>query len=717
MAVVRNLMVRAGADFSAITKQAKKASASVKGMGAAFTSAGSVIKKAMGAIGVTASLAGIAYAAKSAKEAYDKQAEAEAKLTQVMRNTMKATSSETQSIMDLTAAQQQLGVIGDEVQLAGAQELATYLEKSATLKKLIPVMNDMVAQQYGYSASAENAANVATMLGKVMDGQTGALSRYGYKFDEAQEKILKYGTEEQRAATLAEVVEASVGGMNQALANTPSGRMQQLSNTLGDIKEQFGAAVTSILTAFLPALNALANVLAKVAAFATRVAQVIANVFGGGEGMGANAAIVAVGAGAASDSLDEMAESATGAGKAAKEASKSVMGFDKINKLSESQSASGSNTTAASSGGSAGGLLDAFDFDSSPVSKWASDIEDILSDLFSDLKDLWNDLKAVVTNVWENIKKRVDFKQFFKDIVTTLQGVVQLVSGILSGDWSKAFQGAANIVQGVVGIVNGCLDLLGALVDSAIGWVSSLINSFFSWLEKTTGLDLSKYRNLVEKFLGIVKECISNSIEDLKTVLRGLADFVGGVLTGDWSRAWRGIGQVVDGVVNQVVNSVYSMINGIISKINWMLDSASQLMQYFGGSGFSWRVGYLNTPTVSVSTPGTTSARAVGGHSGRIGEFASGGFPDVGELYIAREAGPEMVGTIGGRNAVATNPDIVAAIEQGVYRAVVSAMSGSGGSGRPIELTLDGRTLAEALLPYNRAAETRHGSNLIMGVA
>ncbi len=38
------------------------------------------------------------------------------------------------------------------------------------------------------------------MLGKVMDGQTGALSRYGYSFDAIQEQILKYGTEAQRAA-------------------------------------------------------------------------------------------------------------------------------------------------------------------------------------------------------------------------------------------------------------------------------------------------------------------------------------------------------------------------------------------------------------------------------------------------------------------------------------------------------------------------------------
>ena len=183
------------------------------------------------------------------------QQEAEAKLAQVMRNTMGASAAEVQSIKDLAAAQQQLGVIGDEVQLAGAQELGTYLEKADSLKRLMPVMNDMLAQQYGLNASQEQATQIASMMGKVMEGQVGALSRYGYKFDEAQEKILKYGTEEQKAATLAEVIEQSVGGMNEALAATPEGQLQQAANRMGDIKEQVGAIWVKIQTALLPVMN------------------------------------------------------------------------------------------------------------------------------------------------------------------------------------------------------------------------------------------------------------------------------------------------------------------------------------------------------------------------------------------------------------------------------------------------------------------------------
>lgn len=196
-------------------------------------------------------------------EANRAQQEAEAKLGQVMRNTMGATEGEIQSIKELATAQQQLGVVGDEVQLAGAQELGTYLEKTESLKRLMPVMNDMLAQQYGLNASQEQAVTIGSMMGKVMEGQVGALSRYGYKFDEAQEKILKYGTEEEKVATLAEVIGQSVGGMNEALAATPEGKMQQLTNRLGDLKEQVGKGLVDIGTALMPLLEGAMTIAEK----------------------------------------------------------------------------------------------------------------------------------------------------------------------------------------------------------------------------------------------------------------------------------------------------------------------------------------------------------------------------------------------------------------------------------------------------------------------
>lgn len=54
---------------------------------------------------------------------------------------------------------------------------------------------------------------------------------------------------------------------------------------------------------------------------------------------------------------------------------------------------------------------------------------------------------------------------------------------------------------------------------------------------------------------------------------------------------------------------------------------------------------------------------------GGIFGFANGGFPEGGQLFLAREKGPELVGTLGGRSAVANNDQIVEGISNGVERA------------------------------------------------
>jgi hypothetical protein len=76
----------------------------------------------------------------------------------------------------------------------------------------------------------------------------------------------------------------------------------------------------------------------------------------------------------------------------------------------------------------------------------------------------------------------------------------------------------------------------------------------------------------------------------------------------------------------------------------------------------------------------------------RINWFANGGFPDAGQLFIANEAGPEMVGQIGGRTAVANNDQIVEGIRQGVFEAVSAAMSG-GQNDVNVKVYLDSREI------------------------
>ena len=334
MGVVKNLMVRAGADFSAITKQANTAKRSMSSMERSvskscsnMSASAGMLKKAFSFAAVTAAVTATVAEAKSAKAAYDEQAEADAKLAQVMRNTMGASAGEVAAIQELIANKERLGVVTGDAQTQGAQELATYLGLSSSLKTLIPVLNDMTAQQYGIGASGESVVSIATMMGKVMQGQTSALSRYGYTFTAAQERILKYGNESQRAAVLAEVVGESVGGMNAALAATPDGRLQQVNNRLGEIQEKFGGVVNSVLTLFIPAMNVACAALDKAANLADRAAQAVANVFGT---KAATTAAVRY-TGAVSGAVEEVESAATGA----KEAMNELYGFDQITKLKD----------------------------------------------------------------------------------------------------------------------------------------------------------------------------------------------------------------------------------------------------------------------------------------------------------------------------------------------------------------------------------------------
>ena len=77
-----------------------------------------------------------------------------------------------------------------------------------------------------------------------------------------------------------------------------------------------------------------------------------------------------------------------------------------------------------------------------------------------------------------------------------------------------------------------------------------------------------------------------------------------------------------------------------------------------------------------------------------IPKFEEGGFPTSGQLFIARESGAEMVGSIGHQTAVANNDQIVEAIALGVYQAFTAAKDGENNEiNAHITVELDGETV------------------------
>lgn len=113
-----------------------------------------------------------------------------------------------------------------------------------------------------------------------------------------------------------------------------------------------------------------------------------------------------------------------------------------------------------------------------------------------------------------------------------------------------------------------------------------------------------------------------------------------------------------------------------------------------GRKGFAFFNGERSTTTPSSS--GTTHG---GGGRTRLTAYANGGFPDYGDIFIANERGPEMVGTIGGRTAVVNNSQIETAIENAIARGFAKA-----GNGQPVEIhvytELDGEIIGESVTEY-----------------
>ena len=170
-----------------------------------------------------------------------------AKLAQIMQNRMNASKGDIDEINNLMSKQSQTGVISTNAQRGGAQQLATFLKSKNALKELIPAMNDLGAQQKGVNATSEDMVNYGNMIGKVMQGQTGALKRVGISFDESEEKAMKYGSEEQRAAALAKVLENNVGGVNKKLGQTDTGKMTIAQHQIDDLKAKIGEQLLPVV--------------------------------------------------------------------------------------------------------------------------------------------------------------------------------------------------------------------------------------------------------------------------------------------------------------------------------------------------------------------------------------------------------------------------------------------------------------------------------------
>lgn len=193
---------------------------------------------------------------KGSIESANKSLEEQTKLKEVMGSMQGATKKDVQGVEDVMAQEAETGVVGKGAQRSGAQQISTYLHKTAAVKKLIPAMNDLAVQMHGTNTTNEDMVNIANMTGKVFTGQVGALRRAGISFDKHQEKVLKNGNEMQKAAMLQKVFAQNVGDMNQKMAKTPSGQYKQMRNNLAGVKTEIGLALLPALVKIAPTIKA-----------------------------------------------------------------------------------------------------------------------------------------------------------------------------------------------------------------------------------------------------------------------------------------------------------------------------------------------------------------------------------------------------------------------------------------------------------------------------
>ena len=108
-----------------------------------------------------------------------------------------------------------------------------------------------------------------------------------------------------------------------------------------------------------------------------------------------------------------------------------------------------------------------------------------------------------------------------------------------------------------------------------------------------------------------------------------------------------------------------------------------------------------------------SNGNTVFSYNGRGGFYASGGYPDEGELFWARESGAELVGSVGGRTAVMNNDQIVAAVSTGVANAVASVMGSGRNSNGEVVINVNGKEFVRAIYNDMKTVQSEKGFSLV----
>ena len=477
-------------------------------------------------------------------------------------------------------------------------------------------------------------------------------------------------------------------------ANRFAASMDKMKASTNVMKGQLGSAFISLLAAIQPILLTLIDLV-------TKAADAIAQFFAAFTG---NKYIKAT------ETSAQFAQNMKAGGAAAKEWKNQLLGFDEINRLNE-----------PNQGGGGGGSnpMEGFAFEAAPINEKIQHFVDLLKEkvqpAIDRLKKSFERLKEAWDRFIENFDGSV-LEELLADFLAldinaiantltvlfdTLTLVLEILNAINTGDWSKVWTAFKQLLYDIiilvmdlfVGITNLVMDALIILVgsiDKVIGthFADYLIEDkrafnemYNASKESTDGLwGLKRELGLTEKAtedLSDESQTLTGDLIDVGSEAVKLDSKVSGVRRAvDWVLdGFRGFGAEVAAIIT-------SLFQPLENLCVW-IDSVLQ--------GFGLMKG-INARVDAATADGSIYLQG----------FASGGFPSEGQLFVANEAGAEMVGTIGGRTAVAPSNDIVEAVRQGVYDAVLAANS-NGNNDVSVKVYLDSREIRAGQERLSRA--------------
>lgn len=258
-------------------------------------------------------------------------------------------------------------------------------------------------------------------------------------------------------------------------------------------------------------------------------------------------------------------------------------------------------------------------------------------------------------------------EELIQGLKNIIDGFGKFFKGVFTGDMKLAVEGIKQIWEGMKQTWN-------AIVNS----IKDAWNMFITWLQSKSPV--------LAAFFQTVGKLVSDLYNSVKDILKGIADFVVGVFTGDWTKAWEGVKEIFKGIWNGIVSIIEAAINFIIDGINLLISALNTIhfeipdwVPIIGGKSFG-----ISIPLVSqVALP-------------RLAEGAV--IPPNREFMAV--LGDQKSGT----NIETPLETMVQAFKQ--------AMNESGGRSQTIILQLNGREFARAVYKANNEETQRVGVRL-----